>query len=316
MNRMFRIAPLAALLLAAAAPLAADDDPAVAAARALFKDKQDAVIWVRLVAKTELSAGGQNRELERQVEALGTVIRADGLTVVPYSAIDIAQRFRGHPTVQAQATNFSEIRLHLADGTEVPGRIALKDTDLDLAFVLPEDDSEQAEAVRFRPVDLSDDAEAEPMDRVIHLGRLSKDLDRRPLVLLGRVASVVRRPRVFYVATTGTLGGPVFTQAGKTLGLTVRHVVNGQPDRPVVLPAAAVRRIAAELRLENEAPAETPAPPEAGGAEATEPETDAAEGPAEPAAPPTDEPPADQPAPPADEPPAAPAPDPAEPMDD
>jgi len=315
MNRRFRITMLAGVLLAAG-PLAADDDPA-AAARALFKDKQDAVIWVRLVAKTELSAGGQNRELERQVEALGTVIRADGLTVVPYSAIDIAQRFRGHPTVQAQAAKFSEIRLHLADGTEVPGEILLQDSDLDLAFVLPEDDSgEKAQAVRFQPVDLSADAEAEPMDRTIHLGRLSKDLDRRPLVLLGRVASVVRKPRVFYVATTGTLGGPVFTTAGKTLGLTVRHVVNREPGRPVVLPAAAVRRIAAQVPRGDEAPAETPAPPDNGGAEAAKSEADAAEGSAEPAAPVEPEPPADEPAPPADDAPPAPAPDPAEPMDD
>ena len=76
---------------------------------------------------------------EQKLEALGTIIAEDGLTVLSLSRVDptatLLSRMRaGGGTVNV---NYTEVLILMQDGTEVPARLVLKDSDLDLAFVLP-----------------------------------------------------------------------------------------------------------------------------------------------------------------------------------
>ena len=254
----------AILLLAPAGALAAAD--AVDTARRLYRTRQDSIVYALAVAKIEASAGAKTLPAQEQkIQAIGTVIDRSGLTVVSYSALDPGLALRGRKfrtasgTVTLQAkTDFKEVRLRLSDGTEVPAKMVLTDTDLDLAFILPDADSDEAKGAEFKPVSLDASAKPDVLDEVISLGRLNKSLDRRPTVSVGRIVAVIKKPRTFYRATVGTIGGPVFGADGKIVGVTVRRMVNERPSATVILPAADVKEIAKQA-LARKKPAEKPA---------------------------------------------------------
>ena len=242
MKRICGIVLVLCLAMTAAGVLA--DDAVVETARKLYKTHQESVVYVTAVVRIEGTAGPRTlRPQEQKIEVLGTVIDPSGLTVLPNSGIDPSMTYAGRRVQGARLVvkaSYSEVKIRLSDGTEIPAKIVLKDTDLDLAFVMPDAGSEEAEAAEFefKPVDLKAAARVNVLDEVISLGRLGKALDRRPTVALGRIAGVVKKPRNFYVATTVALGGPVFTADGKIVGITVRRIVNGRAGRTVIMPAA------------------------------------------------------------------------------
>ncbi len=248
---MKRIHMTAAVLVAMLTAVQAfGESDITATARKLHKTHQESVVWVMVVAKVQLSAGGRTVDREQKAEARGTVIDPSGLTVVSYSALDPGMqmqgmRARGGGKIQTK-TNFAEVKIHMADGTEIPAKVVLKDTVLDLAFIVPDMESEEAEGVEFTPVDLKTSIKPTILDETIALGRLGKALDRRPTVLIGRIAAVIKKPRDFYVATSTSLGGPVFSADGAPFGIVVRRMANGRPGAAVILPAEDVLETAAQ----------------------------------------------------------------------
>lgn len=243
---------LPALLLAVAAPAAAASDAAVEQARKLFQNQQESVVWVLAVMKIDATAGTRTAPTqEKKIEAIGTVIDASGLTVVSYSGINPSLALKGKKVrtpdgmVELKVkAEFKEVKIRLADGTEVPAKMVLTDTDLDLAFIRPDAESDEAKAAEFKPVKLDNAAKADVLDEVILLGRLNKSLDRRPMVRLGRVAAVIDKPRTFYRTTVALAGAPLFAADGRPLGITVRRMVNERPSATVILPAEAVQKVA------------------------------------------------------------------------
>ena len=235
-------------LCAPAAPAAQGPD-AVAAARKLYEEKQDSLVVVLAVASIQASAGGQTAPAQEQkIETLGTVIDPSGLTVISYSGIDPSAAAQGRKvrTPQGMVTleikvDFKEVKIRLADGTEVPANLVLTDKDLDLAFVLPDAKSDEAQGATFKPVDLAKAAKGKVLDEVIMVARLGKSRDRRPVVRIGRVAAVVKKPREFYVTSVNAPGAPVFTAAGEIVGVAVHRMFDGKPSGTVILPAADLR---------------------------------------------------------------------------
>lgn len=221
---------VAMMAVLGAATAAWAQDKTVQTARKLLADKADSLVRVSAVVKTEgMAMGiqlGHGDEQER--EALGTVIDKSGLTVVSYSSLDpmsvtaraIKIRKGGEGQELKIKTELSEVKIRLADGTELPATIVLKDADLDLAFVLPKPGEEATKNAKFTPVDLGESATAGVLDEVILLGRAGQSLDFQPSVNIERIASIVKKPRAFFVVR-GSLGGPVFTAEGKLLGITV-----------------------------------------------------------------------------------------------
>ncbi len=249
----------------------------------VFQKHQDSVVYVLAVAKVRVSGGGRTfPEQEAKVEAIGTVVGDAGMTVVSYASLDPAMAYRGRNMGGVQLdvrTNFSEVKVRLSDGTEVPARVVLTDEDLDLAFVVPDPNSDEAQGAEFVPVPLEPTADPGILDDVIALGRLDKSLDRRPTVVLGHVAALIKKPRVFYVPTVGTFGAPVFAADGKIIGLAVHRIADGSPGTRVVLPAQDIRELIPQaLEAARKAPAPEPTTePAAGPAESAEP-TEPAEG--------------------------------------
>ena len=108
--------------------------------RKLLGEHADCVTWVSVTVRVELSAGGRSMPpQEQKLEALGTIIADDGLTVLSLNKVDptanILSRIRS-PGASVNV-NYTEVMILMQDGTEVPAKLLLKDSDLDLAFVLP-----------------------------------------------------------------------------------------------------------------------------------------------------------------------------------
>ena len=82
-------------------PAARAEQDITTAARAIFTNHQDAVVWVSAVAKVTMSmrlANGQSRsqpEREQRIEAVGTVLDRGGVVVVPLSQLDLADMMNG-----------------------------------------------------------------------------------------------------------------------------------------------------------------------------------------------------------------------------
>ncbi|MFO7899251.1 MAG: serine protease [Planctomycetota bacterium] len=225
---------LFALLLATRA-LAAEEDLS-RAARSVVEQYGDAVVPLKVVLSVQI----KGRDQEQKYEALGTVLDESGLIVASNTAVD---PFSRQSKVNSEVKS---VKLLRKDGTERKLKIVLRDKELDLMFLQPEEDVELTGlgvAAAGPTLELA--------DRAIVLSRLGPVGDRQPAVLVGRVEAVVTKPRRLYVtATVGSmsaLGCPVFTRGGKPVGILTMRVSK----------AAGAGRIGGKLRA-NTLPAVLP----------------------------------------------------------
>ena len=74
---------------------------------------------------------------EQKLEALGTIIAEDGLTVLSLSRVDPTATLLSRIRTPGGSVNvnYTEVLLLMQDGTEVPAKLLLKDTDLDLSLI-------------------------------------------------------------------------------------------------------------------------------------------------------------------------------------
>jgi len=138
---------------------------------------------------------------------------------------------------------FKEVKLRLADNTEIPAKVVLKDEDLDLVFIAPEPVPAGA-ARAFVCVDLVDAAKPEVLGTYFDLTRAGKILQRVPMVRPITVVGVVAKPRQLILLSAYAPGCPVFDSTGKFLGTSVQHVVEKHAAGLVLLPAASIAEIA------------------------------------------------------------------------
>ena len=142
------------ILLVLSAPFALWAEKGEATWRKLLKDHANCVTWVSATVRVEVSAGGRSMPpQEQKLEALGTIIAEDGLTVLSLSRVDPTATLLSHThSGRFGSVNYTEVLLLMQDGTEVPAKLLLKDTDLDLAYVLPiKEKGEKHEKRTFSP---------------------------------------------------------------------------------------------------------------------------------------------------------------------
>lgn len=219
------------LLIAVALPsMAADTDTS---ARSLYERYSDAVLTVKLVINQEMSFGGrEGMKQESKGEVTGTVLSEDGLLVVSLSATDpsgMMKKMMGSMSASQQQMKFntelSDIKIIRPDGSEVDAEIVLRDRDLDLAFIRPQEKQDEP----FTAIDLSETAEPALLDEVIIMNRLGKVARRTMAASLGRVAAIVEKPRTFYVVEqnniTFGLGAPVFAADERPVGVVLMRSI-------------------------------------------------------------------------------------------
>jgi len=269
------------VVLIAAAPVPAGADPVADTAKDLTKAHGKAIVHVEAVVKITAEGGGAMMKMpdqEQKVKVLGTVIDPSGLTVVPFldptKALGSMKLNAGGQAIELKFKGeVREVKYRLADGTEVPARLVLTDDDLSLAFVAPEKPLDKKTKAKIAHVDLSKaTGKASMLDKIITLGRLGKTLNHTLSARVGRISSIVTKPRTFYVGS-GSLGSPVFTADGKLLGICTRRATKGGQSRtigmmsmlggggrgaasaiPVILPAADVKEIADQAKEEMKKP--------------------------------------------------------------
>ncbi|WP_193212758.1 S1 family peptidase [Luteolibacter marinus] len=268
---MIRIATLA--LVATTALATASTAELRDTAKKLSDAHKDAVVWLSVLSKTSMSAEGDipaqmkaalaAQEKEEKSEVTGTVIDPSGMIVTALGALDKSSMVDGQTVntpageIKLSATSeFKEIKVITADGSEVPADLVLKDEDLGLAFIKVRMDSDEAKGVEFSAIDLADSAKGELLDECIVLGRLDEAFNREPSLLTSEISGLTVRPRAFYRVASDAVGCPVYLADGKLLGMSVlRRGKSGASSRggqiqvsPVVLPAADVAKIAEQAK--------------------------------------------------------------------
>lgn len=225
-----------------------------AAGRVLMARYADAIVGVELVVTLKMKSG--DREMpprEQRVEVNGTVIAPNGLTVAslaevdPQTAFEAMRASQAGRTVELLGVDFKQVKLRLADGTEIPARFVLKDGDLDLAFMAPEDATAEPGQREFMHVDLANAAEGAVLDRFFVVSRASKALQRTPLVQTSEILGLLEKPRRFYLMTHPSLGSPMFDPQGRVLGIALQHFADGRRSGFVILPSADIAEIAHQV---------------------------------------------------------------------
>ena len=222
----------------------------------ILDQNADCVTWVSVTMRVEVSAGGRSMPpQEQKLEAIGTIIAEDGLTVLSLSTVDprakILSRLRtGGASVQV---NYTEVLLLMPDGSEVPAKILLKDNDLDLAYVLPITEEKSSEGKKrktfpFVPSKQGNFQSPAVLDGVVSMSKLGRNLYRQSTLRRGWVNAVIEKPRQYYVIENTSPGTPVFDKRGTWLGVVVYKMERGQPSAIVTLPSKDILEIAEQVR--------------------------------------------------------------------
>jgi hypothetical protein len=253
--------------LARPAGVSALTEPEARAGRAVIKRYADAIVSIELVATMNMSIGDHTLPPhEIRMEVNGTVLSADGLAVTALSAIDPRSeidRMRSMAGAAARSlrfgdSQFKEVKLRLADGTEIPARVVLKDSFNDLVFVAPEPGTAAGRV--FSCVDLQNTAVEEVLGTYFDIMRASRELQRIPLVNVSTIIGIAERPRRLFLVSSESVGCPVFDGSCGVLGICVRYINNGHALRFVVLPSAQVAEIAKQAEVEAAKPPAEPVP--------------------------------------------------------
>lgn len=219
-------------------------DPVGATARALASEWQDAIVGVKIVLEVF--------EYESKIEVIGTIVDASGLAVISLSSIDPGSLQYGSES----ETKIKDVKITLADATEIPAEVVLRDRDLDLAFVR----SVQPMNDGLKAVDLESSIVPDLAEQICILSRLGSVSGYAPHVSLYRVQAIITKPRLFYVpdfmAVLSGLGTPAFSLDGSILGIMLMRLTTADAQGmgevfggirsmgviPVILPAKDIQK--------------------------------------------------------------------------
>jgi len=274
-RKALRIVALAAAVATAALQMArAELTPE--AARQMVAGVEGAVVSVRIQSRTIMTMEGREASREEsESEATGCVVNAKGLTAVSLTAVDPGSLYNelmksaGGDEDFDMRTEITDVKLRLPDGKEVAAEIAMRDRDLDLAFISPK--TPLAAPAAF--VDMAAGPEAQILDPVVLVWRLGKQNSWTTVAQTRDIAGVLTRPRKMYLMESGSMGGEdqlgclALGAEGKALGMQLlRKVPSAGKDRPqvllVILPAKEIAAIAKQVES-GAVPAEKPAQPAA-----------------------------------------------------
>ncbi len=254
---------LTLLLLLAAPSQAAESTSIRDAGRAIAETHANAVIRVNVIVSMRMAVGGrQAREDEVESEINGTVIGADGLTLVPLSEIDPAgammrqfgSRMDGEVNIESHV---KDIRLILPDGREIPATVVLRDPVLDVALLRPREAVENP----FAAIDLTRSAEPLLLDEVVVLARFGRIANRQIGVMTGEIQSTIRRPRTFHVPSselaTAGMGLPIFDVNQQLVGFVLMRIQpegmgSDEDSLAIILPAEDIQEMAEQAPQEGE----------------------------------------------------------------
>ena len=194
--------------------------------REILLENSECVTWVSASVRIEISANGRSYPpSERNIEALGTILDASGMTVLSLNQLDptdsIQSKIRNYKA--EIKVNYTEVKILLQDGTEIPAEFVLKDDDLDLAYIIPQKTSQETMGkTLFSHFTIKAESDQpQVLDGVVSLGKLGPNLYRQSTLLRGWVNAVIEKPRDYFVIENVNPGTPVFDQMGNWIGVSL-----------------------------------------------------------------------------------------------
>lgn len=264
MSRIKKISPLLLLIALLIHTRAYADDIALQA-REVKTKFENSVVIVKLVIKQKMTMHGKEfGNTETPSEIIGTIIDPSGLIVVSLMATEpstLLNKLSENNAMQMPdvkwESEISDIKIHLNDGQEIPGKIVLRDKDLDLAFI------QASEKISALPsININDTTQLQPLDQVVILSRFGKIASWASSIELGRIEAVIEKPRLFYIISGASgLGVPALSLDGKCIGILVFRTVQSNTGimgsmfsgagasgfMPVILPASDISETAKQL---------------------------------------------------------------------
>lgn len=252
-------------------------------AREIIGKWNDVVVTAKIITRMRVVVEGREMsKADNEIEAAATIIDPSGLAVLSNSSVDPARVYKemlkqarsegdGLPKFNVE-TEISDIKMLLPDGTELPAKIVMKDSDLDLAFIRPVTKLDKP----VHALDLSKASKPNILDNIVILTRLGTVAGRTPSVSMHRIEAIIKKPRTFYVIDQdvfqGKLGAPVFSLDGKVAGIFLLRVagseqkgsfisnalgINTYGMMPVILPSEEIAAIAKQaLEIKDKPKAE------------------------------------------------------------
>lgn len=188
-------------------------DPVAESAREVSERSRDALVSVRIILEV--------RKTEMTVERLATVIDQSGLMVMSLASIDPSVLGLFPSGVDFQVKDITVI---LPDKKEIPAKIVLRDTDLDLALLRPIEEIEKPLAY----IPMKEGAAPGLLDQMLLLSKLGSSANYTPLVVPAQVVGIITKPRIWYVLNISPdmsdLGAPVFGPDGMIVGFVLLKV--------------------------------------------------------------------------------------------
>ena len=239
-------------------------------ARRLVARHQNAIVTVRGTLKVSMTVRnlGVSENNESAVEAIGTVVDPSGVVLAGTLLLDpLGSLMRGPLRIQRgeqtfeldMKSNLENLRLLLADKTEVPARILLRDDDLGL-FVLAADPKPGVKAPVFNAVRLAGETEAQLYTSYFVLGRANEMFQHAMLIGRAMPVNTLAKPRPCLTLLTSMMpvGMPVFAADGRLAGIgslsfrkpDLEHPESAQNVHPlpILLPVADVRELLARAK--------------------------------------------------------------------
>jgi len=231
-------------------------------ARKIMEANQNAVVTIQLVVETTSSYQGQSNKQEAKTSGTGTIIDPSGLVVTSVTAINPRDRFAdimgGADEDYKMSTRIVDVKIKLADGTEIPANLVMQDRDLDMAFIKPK--TPLSTPVSY--IDMTQQATPQAIDELVLLFRLGQIGNRTLAAGIERISAIVTKPRLFYVISGSaslSFGVPAFTLDGKPAGISVlRTSLSKDKDGdmfsasdkmlPVVLPCSTIQKAAEQAK--------------------------------------------------------------------
>lgn len=196
--------------------------------REVFEEKGDAVIRVEIVQNIKQSFQGQQYEQERKTEVNGFFVSEDGLLVTTLSTVDQGQFYSSFTEGEdSLVTQVRSAKYILADNTEIPAAIVLRDTDRDIVFFKPLEERDEP-YVHF---ELTEVDHPDILEETFTLARMSRIARRTLLAMSGEIQGIITRPRAYYIphgelGSTGT-GTPMFNSSGELIGMGATYLFPG-----------------------------------------------------------------------------------------